>query len=108
MELLGKYVDSDGTSARSFTLLSNGTYFGAWDTDIGPAGKVAGSWRLNATQLILSTSSSTNGGIMNGYLRVLDVYRFKTNWFFVRTEDREYYDKYGVNGVLFQKDHRGE
>jgi hypothetical protein len=109
MELVGSYVqsESDGTSARSLTLLSNRTYFGAWDTDIGNAGKVSGTWRLNAAQLVLSASPSTNAGIMEGYLRVLDVYRFKTNWFFVRAEERKHYSKYGIDGLfLFQKDHQ--
>ncbi len=96
-ELSGRYIKGYFTGADYLTLLSNGTYSAKWEVDVGNLGEAAGNWSLQGTQLVLSPSKETD--TVRGLLRVLDVYRFKSNWIFVSMRDREDYEKHGITPV---------
>jgi hypothetical protein len=106
MELAGRFVKSDFTTAISLTLCSNGTYSAQWEADVGNGGEAAGSWRLSGTELVLAPV--TESGLMRDYLRTLDIYRFQSKWLLVAARDRKNYERFGVvPGLLhFQKDER--
>lgn len=99
----GSYYCGDGTGYNvTLTLKGDGSYSGEWHGCLGKYGDAAGSWKLSDKRIILTPKKETD--MMQGHLKTLDVLKYKGGWIFVRSDDRDFYDKYGVSRYsCFQK-----
>jgi hypothetical protein len=101
----GNYYRGDGLGYNiSLTLKENGKYTAEWHGCLGKYGEASGTWSLTDKRITFTPTKEEN--LMQGYLRSLDVLKFKGDWIFVPTEkgDRESYDKSGVSrSSCFQK-----
>jgi hypothetical protein len=101
--IAGTYYCGDGTGYNvTLTLKANGNYAGVWHGCLGTYGDASGSWKLSDKSIVLIPKKET--GMMKEHLKTLDVLKYKEGWIFVRTDDRSFYDKYGVSrSSCFQK-----
>jgi hypothetical protein len=92
----GSYYCGDGTGYNvTVTLKEDGTYSGQWRGCLGIYGDASGSWKLSDRRIVLTPKKET--GTMQGHLKILDVMKYKGDWIFVRSDDRDFYDKHGVS-----------
>lgn len=99
----GNYYRGDGTGYNIYlTLKADGKYTAEWRGCLGKYGEASGQWTLKDKQITFKPSEEKD--MMKGHLRSLDVLKFKGEWIFVPTEDRDFYDKWGVSRYsCFQK-----
>jgi hypothetical protein len=99
----GSYYCGDGTGYNvTLTLRVDGGYSAQWDGCLGKYGDASGHWKLSDKRIELTPKNET--GMMKGHLKTLDVLKYKDGWIFVRADDRDFYDKYGVSRYsCFQK-----
>lgn len=99
----GSYYRGDGTGYNIYlTLVEDGTYTAKWLGCLGEYGTASGRWAL-ADKLIKFQPGKQTGN-MKGHLKSLDVLRYKGQWIFVPSDDRDFYDKHGVSPYsCFQK-----
>jgi|ERR1043166_2518820 hypothetical protein len=99
----GDYYRGDGTSYNIYlTLKANGKYTAEWHGCLGKYGEASGQWTLKDKQIVFKPSKERD--MMTGHLKALDVLKFKGAWIFVPTDDRDFYDKWGVSRYsCFQK-----
>jgi hypothetical protein len=99
----GNYYRGDGTGYNIYlTLLKNGTYTAQWRGCLGEYGTASGTWAVTEKRIVLKPVKEKD--MMKGHLKVLDVLRYKGQWIFVPSDDRDFYDKYGVSRYsCFQK-----
>lgn len=104
--IAGDYYRGDGTGYNIYlTLDANGQYKAKWRGCLGVYGEASGRWTLKDKQIFFAFSKET--GMMQGHLKELDILKFKGGWIFVPTNDREFYDKWGVDRYsCFQKRER--
>jgi hypothetical protein len=100
----GSYYRGDGTGYNIYlTLKANGKYTAEWHGCVGKYGEAAGRWVLDDKHIVFKPTKEE--GMMKGHLKVLDVLKYKDRWIFVPTDDREFYDKWGVSSYsCFQKE----
>lgn len=101
--IAGNYYYGDGTGYNVYlTLKENGSYSSVWRGCFGKYGEALGKWAISNEQIVLTPKKEK--GMMQNHLRKLDALKFKTAWIFVKSDDREFYDKYGVSRYsCFQK-----
>jgi len=101
--LAGSYYRGDGTGYNIFlTLKENGKYMAEWHGCLGKYGEASGQWTLVDKRVLLKPAKEKD--MMKGHLKSLDVMRYQGQWIFVPSDDREFYDKYGVSRYsCFQK-----
>jgi hypothetical protein len=99
----GSYYYGDGLGYNvTLTLKNDGTYLGGWHGCLGKYGDASGSWKSSDKHIVLTSKKETK--MMQGHLKTLDVLKYKGGWIFVRADDRDFYDKYGVSRhSCFQK-----
>jgi hypothetical protein len=99
----GSYYCGDGLGYNvTLILKDNGTYSGEWQGCLGKYGEASGDWKLSDKRIVLTPKEED--GNMKGHLRTLDVMKYKGGWIFVRSDDRDVYDKHGVSRFLcFQR-----
>ena len=99
----GSYYRGDGLGYNvMLTLKSNGTYSAEWHGCLGKYGDASGGWKLSDKRIILTPKKERD--MMKGHLNTLDVLKYKGGWIFVRPDDRDSYEKYGVSRFsCFQK-----
>jgi hypothetical protein len=92
----GSYYCGDGLGYNVTLILeTNGTYTGEWNGCLGKYGEASGTWKVSGKRIILTPEMEE--GNMKGHLRTLDIMKYKRGWIFVRADDRDVYDKYGVS-----------
>jgi hypothetical protein len=92
----GSYYRGDGTGYNIYlTLKADGKYTAEWHGCLGKYGAASGRWRLKDKSITFKPSKEE--GMMQGHLKTLNVFKFKGRWIFVPTDDREFYDKWGVS-----------
>lgn len=99
----GDYYRGDGTGYNIYlTLVANGTYTAKWRGCLGEYGTASGSWTVADKRIVFKPVKEKD--MMKGHLKSLDVLRYKGQWIFVPSEDRDFYDKHGVSRYsCFQK-----
>jgi hypothetical protein len=101
----GSYYRGDGLGYNvSLTLKENGKYTAEWHGCLGKYGEASGNWSLTKKRITFLPSKEE--GNLKGYLKKLDVLKFKGDWILLPTdkEDRGFYDKWGVSrSSCFQK-----
>jgi hypothetical protein len=99
----GSYYIGDGTGYNFYlTLKANGNYDAEWHGCLGKNGEAKGHWTLKDKQIIFKPSKEK--GLMKGHLKALEILRYKGNWIFVPTDERDSYEKGGVSRYsCFQK-----
>lgn len=99
----GSYYCGDGTGYNvTLILKENGVYSGEWHGCLGKYGEASGTWKVSDKQIVLTPKKEKD--MMKGHLKTLDVMKHKGGWIFVRANDRDFYDKYGVSRYsCFQK-----
>lgn len=101
--IVGSYYRGDGTGYNIYlTLNKDGTYAAKWCGCLGKYGDAAGKWILKDRQIIFKPTEEKD--MMVGHLKSLDIFKFKGEWIFVPSAERESYDKWGVSRYsCFQK-----
>src|SRR5262245_11620064 len=99
----GSYYRGNGTAYNIYlTLNADGRYTAEWHGCLGKYGEASGQWTLKNKQITFKPSKEQD--MMKGHLKSLDVLKFKGEWIFVPTDDRNFYDKWGVSRYsCFQK-----
>lgn len=99
----GDYYRGDGTGFNIYlTLNENGEYAAKWRGCLGEYGTASGTWKLVDKSIVLSPIKEAVSGQWD--LRKLEVLKFKDGWILVQSNDRSFYDKYGVDRYsCFQK-----
>jgi hypothetical protein len=99
----GSYYRGDGTGYNIYlTLKTDGKYTAEWHGCLGKYGEASGQWTLKDKQITFKPSKEKD--MMKGHLKALDILKFKGKWIFVPTDDRDFYDKWGVSRCsCFQK-----
>ena len=102
-DVAGSYYRGDGTGYNIYlTLKENGKYTAEWHGCLGKYGEASGQWTLADKRVVFKPAKEKD--MMKGHLKSLDVLRYKGQWIFVPSDDREFYDKYGVTRyACFQK-----
>jgi len=92
----GNYYRGDGTGYNIYlTLKENGKYTAEWHGCLGKYGEASGQWTLAGKSITFKASKEKD--MMKGHLKSLDVLKFRGQWIFVPSDDRQFYDKYGVS-----------
>ena len=97
-DLAGTYYRGDGKGFKlRLTLSADSTYTAQWHGCLGRYGQANGTWELKELQVLFTPI--TEEGSMEGYLRVLDVLKFKENWILLPLDqaDRKFYEQWGVS-----------
>jgi hypothetical protein len=94
--IAGDYYCGDGTGYNVFlSLKENGSYAGVWRGCLGKYGEASGKWKISDKRVVLTPKNEK--GMMKSHLRQLDALKYNGGWIFVRSNEREFYDKYGVS-----------
>jgi len=101
--VLGNYYRGDGTGYNVYlTLKRRGNYSAEGHGCLGKYGESSGKWTLDGKRIILVPTKEE--GMLKAHLKQLDIIRFKGQWIFFRSEDKDFYDKHGVSRFsCFQK-----
>jgi len=101
--VVGSYYRGDGTGYNiCLTLKENGKYTAERHGCLGKYGEASGHWTLSDKRIAFKPAKEKD--MMKGHLKSLDVLKFKGQWILVPSDDREFYDKYGVSRYsCFQK-----
>src|SRR2546423_9879807 len=92
----GTYYRGDGAGYNIYlTLKENGKYTAEWHGCLGKNGEASGQWTLADKRITFNPSREED--MMKGHLKKLDVLKFRGQWIFVPSDDRQFYDKYGVS-----------
>ena len=99
----GSYYCGDGKGYNvTLKLEESGSYSAEWRGCLGKYGEASGIWKLSGKQIVLTSKKETE--MMQGHLKTLDILKYKDDWIFVRSDGRDFYDKYGVSRYsCFQK-----
>ena len=92
----GNYYRGDGTGYNIYlTLKADGKYTAEWHGCLGKYGEASGLWTLKDKKIAFKPSNEQ--GMIKGHLKTLDILQFRGKWIFVPSDDRDFYDKYGVS-----------
>lgn len=92
----GNYYQGDGLGYNIYlTLKEDGTYSAEWWGCMGKYGEAAGKWMLKDKEIAFKPTKEKD--MMKGHLKSLDVLKFKGQWIFISSDDRDFYDKWGVS-----------
>jgi len=84
------------------TLRENGTYSAQWRSSRGRIGSASGDWMLSNERILLRPKRETEKA--RGRLKTLNVLKYRGEWIFVSTSDKEFYEKHGVSrGACFRR-----
>ncbi len=102
-DMTGRFYCGDGMGCNlMLTLHEGGTFESEWHGCLGKYGDARGTWALTNSTLVLT--SANESGSMKGYLRTLELLKYRGKPIFVRSEDRDFYRKMGVDRAsCFQK-----
>ena len=96
-------LSRDGTGYNIYlTLSEDGTYAAQWCGCLGEYGTASGTWAVADKRIVLKPVKEKD--MMKGHLKRLDVLRYKGQWILVPSDDRNFYDEFGVTRhSCFQK-----
>lgn len=101
--VVGTYYRGDGKGYNvTLKLRQDGTYSAEWHGCLGKYGDASGRWKLADKRILLTPKKERD--MMKDHLKTLDVLKYKNRWIFVRSNERDFYDQYGVSrSSCFQK-----
>ena len=102
----GNYYRGDGRGYNIYlNLLEKGSYTAQWRGCLGEYGTASGTWAVADKRIVLTPVKEKDN--MKGHLKSLDVLRYKGQWILVPSDDRGFYNKYGVSRYsCFQKEEK--